>query len=48
MDDKADRVPNYQIWHLLPGQDEFTVWQDVNMVLPPGQVRMSYIIYISK
>ena len=42
MDENADRLPNYWLWHMNPAGSEFQVWTEIRMIDPPGQVNIPY------
>ena len=38
LDDVADRIPIYWLWHGGPDADEMRPWLEINTASPPGQV----------
>lgn len=47
LDINADRDPNFVIWHYKDGEDRFSTWTTIRMVLKEGQVRLVSINTIS-
>ena len=39
MDDNADRVPNYWVWHLVPGREEFSTLAEIAPLGEEGKVK---------
>ena len=38
MDENADKLPRYSLWHMNPELTAFQVWTEINMIEPSGQV----------